>query len=141
MSIVCHYFKSTLQSYKIVGNIEKKHKKITSLREVKKTHKRTLKTSAEKLGNYTREVGRLYTLSLPTILALCNRLKWRYVEFMFSVGAFSEYHASDSNQCASVFDGNGVVSTHSPRTFVECVGVAKILFFYSVEKRFCLFEF
>lgn len=27
MSIVCHYFKSTLQSYKIVGNIEKKQDK------------------------------------------------------------------------------------------------------------------
>lgn len=54
MSIVCHYFKSTLQSYKIVGNIEKKHKKITSLWEVKKTLKRTLKTSAEKFANYTR---------------------------------------------------------------------------------------
>lgn len=47
-----------------------------------KTLKRTLKTSAEKLANYTREVGRLYTLSLPSILALCNRLKLRYVEFM-----------------------------------------------------------
>ena len=82
MSIVCHYFKSTLQSYKIVGNIEKKHKKITSLREVKNTLKRTLKTSAEKSANYTREVGRLYTLSLPSILALCNRLKLRYVECM-----------------------------------------------------------
>ena len=61
MSIVCHYFKSTLQSYKIVGNIEKKHKKITSFREVKKTHKRTSPTSAENFANYTREVGRLYT--------------------------------------------------------------------------------
>lgn len=46
------------------------------------THKRTLKTSAEKFANYTREVGRLYTLSLQSILALCNRLKLRYVEFM-----------------------------------------------------------
>ena len=31
---MCHYFKSTLQSYKIVGNIEKKQEKITSMQEV-----------------------------------------------------------------------------------------------------------
>ena len=59
MSIVCHYFKSTLQSYKIVGNIEKKHKKITSLREVKKTLKRTSSTSAVKSGNFSAEVCQL----------------------------------------------------------------------------------
>lgn len=53
----------------------------TSLREVMNTHKRTLKTSAEKSGNYTREVGRLYTFSLQSILALCNRLKLKCVEF------------------------------------------------------------
>ncbi len=82
MSIVCHYFKSTSQSYKIVANIEKKHKKITSLQEVKKTLKRTLKTSAVKLSNFSAEVGQLYTFSLQSILALCNRLKLRYVEFM-----------------------------------------------------------
>ena len=82
MSIVCHYFKSTLQSYKIVGNIEKKQSKNNFFGVLSNTLKRTLKTSAEKSANYTREVGRLYTLSLPSILALCNRLKLRYVEFM-----------------------------------------------------------
>ena len=61
--------------------MNRKQEKTTSFRGVKKTHKRTLPTSAEKSGNYTREVGRLYMLSLPSILALCNRLKLRYVEF------------------------------------------------------------
>ena len=59
MSIVCHYFKSTLQSYKIVVNNEQKARKTTSLQEVKKTHERTLKTSAVKSGNFSAEVCQL----------------------------------------------------------------------------------
>ena len=39
-------------------------KKITSLREVKKTHERTSPTSAEKSGNFSAEVCQLLTRSL-----------------------------------------------------------------------------
>ena len=47
----------SLQSYKIVVNNEQKaKKKITSLREVLKTLKRTSPTSLQKFGNYSREV-------------------------------------------------------------------------------------
>ena len=53
----------------------------THTRELWKLLQRSPSTSRVKSGNFTREVGRLYTLSLPSILALCNRLKLRYVEF------------------------------------------------------------
>ena len=62
--------------------MSKKQSKNNFLGVLSNTLKRTLKTSAEKFANYTREVGRLYTLSWPCILALCKRLKLRYVEFM-----------------------------------------------------------
>jgi hypothetical protein len=64
MSIVCHYFKSTLQSYKIVVNNEQKARKTTSLREVKKTLKRTSPTSAVKLADFSAELWQLLWSSL-----------------------------------------------------------------------------
>ena len=82
MSIVCHYFKSTSQSYKLVMNNEQKAKKNNFFGVLSNTHKRTLKTSAVKLSNFSAEVGQLNTFSLQSILVLCNRLKLKYVEFM-----------------------------------------------------------
>ena len=53
-----------LQSYKIVVNNEQNaKKKITSLREVLKTLKRTSPTSAVKSGNFSAEVCQLLTRS------------------------------------------------------------------------------
>ena len=46
-----------------MNNEQKAKKKITSLREVLKTLKRTLATSAEKLLKFSAEVGQLLTSS------------------------------------------------------------------------------
>ena len=63
MSIVCHYFKSTLQSYKIVVNNEPKARNNLFTRD-KKTLKRTSPTSAVKLSNFSAEVWQLLMSNL-----------------------------------------------------------------------------
>ena len=57
MSIVCHYFKSTLQSYKIVVNIKKKQDKNNLLAG-------GLKYTPENFANFCSEVGQLLCRSL-----------------------------------------------------------------------------
>jgi hypothetical protein len=115
MSIVCHYFKSTLQSYKIVVNNEPKARKKQPLYEGLRKHTRELRqllqrsraTSLQKFGNYSGIVWKPdeWLVSTPAVYLANGRVELNVVFGVYVAISPSGWHHYGFFLAAIYFNG------------------------------------